>query len=162
MSSERRAGSEVTRLKPHHFVDIITSFGRGVPFTPHPYGHALHSVAERIVADRDALIEVELGADDICGPCVHNVGGACDDTIDTSFRPAAPASKEAWNRRLDRRWSERLGLRPGDRLTARTFCAKLRDQLGRMGEVYREMPADHTASRSQNLATGIRRFLEDG
>jgi hypothetical protein len=42
-------------IKPHHCVDILTALGdRGVDVSPHPYGHALHRVAQAILADRDA------------------------------------------------------------------------------------------------------------
>ena len=47
-------------IKPHHFVDIITYYGAGIDiFKPHPYGHALHSVAEEILSNRDIFLEVE-------------------------------------------------------------------------------------------------------
>jgi hypothetical protein len=151
--------AEPIRIKPHHLVDIITSSGRGQAFEPHAYGHALHTVAARILADPDVTLVMEGGADDICAPCSHNIGGACDDTIDTSFRPTAPPRKQDWNLLLDRRWCERLGLEFGDVLTARHFCQHLRDQAGDLADIYPEMPAAHTADRAKNLHAGIERFL---
>ena len=86
----------MTAIKPHHFVDILAALGEGVvDFQPHPYGHALHSVVLNILAFRDSLLRIELGADDICRPCRHLVAGKCKDTIDISFRPQAPGSKQA-------------------------------------------------------------------
>ena len=152
--------TEPIRIKPHHLVDIITSFGRGMAFEPHPYGHALHTVAERILADPDIVLQMDQGADDICGPCERNVDGVCDDTIDTSYRPAAPPRKQDWNLLLDRRWCERLGLEPGGQLTARQFCERLRGHAGALADIYPEMPATHTADRAKNLHNGITRFLE--
>ena len=152
---------EILRIKPHHFVDIVTALGGGTTaYAPHPYGHALHTVAARVLRDRDILLEMELGADDICKPCRHNVGGLCDDTIDTSFRPTAPSSKREWNLRIDRRWCERLKMKPGDRLTARQFCERLRDLAGDLTDIYREVPADRTADRAARLKEGVRKFLE--
>ncbi len=85
-------------IKPHHFVDILTDIGGGTTsWEPHPYGHAVHTVAGALLANRDATVRIELGADDICAPCVHNVDGVCVDTIDTSYRPDAPESKREWN-----------------------------------------------------------------
>ena len=153
---------ETTRIKPHHFIDIVTSIGRGAEFKPHPYGHAVHSVAEKVMRNRDAVLEMELGADDICAPCTHNVDGLCDDSIDTSFRPGAPASKREWNLIIDRRWCERLGLKQGDRLTAREFCGRLRDSAGDITDIYREEPADRTADRAANMRRGVELFLEGG
>lgn len=150
-------------IKPHHFVDILTAFGSGQrAFEPHPYGHGVHAVAAKVLADPDVVLAVELGADDICGPCVHNVNGLCDDTIDTSFRPEAPRSKREWNLLIDRRWCERLGLAQGDRLTAREFCRRLRDLAGDLADIYREIPADMTAQRAGKLKEAVRRLLGEG
>ena len=151
------------RIKPHHFIDIVADIGRGqTAWTPHPYGHAVHTVAARILAEPDVLLEMELGADDICAPCKHNVGGLCDDTIDTSFRPAAPSSKREWNLLIDRRWCERLGLAQGDRLTARQFVQRLLQGMGRVGDIYREEPRKRTGERVRALKAGLREFLEGG
>lgn len=147
-------------IKPHHFVDIVTSFGRGqTTFRPHPYGHAVHSVSERLLRDHGAPLEMEFGADDICAPCAHNIDGLCDDTIDTSFRPDAPSSKREYNLLLDQRWSERLGLKEGDRLTAREFCQRVRERVDDISDTYREMPAESNAERWMHIQAGLDIFL---
>ena len=151
---------DAIRIKPHHFIDIVTRVGEGGAFQPHPYGHAVHTVAARILADADVMLEMELGADDICAPCVHNVDGLCDDRIDTSYRPQAPPLKREWNLRIDRRWCDRLGLRPGERLTARAFCERLRDRAGDITDIYREEPPDRTADRARKLSAGVEEFLD--
>jgi hypothetical protein len=152
---------DMITIKPHHFVDIITAIGDGrTEFQPHPYGHALHIVAEQILGNRDVCLRIELGADDICLPCRHNVDGLCDDTIDTSFRPKAPKSKRQYNLLIDRRWSERLGVQQDDQLTARELCLSIRDCAGDIRDVYRELPADRTAERQAKLQEGVARFLE--
>jgi len=149
-------------IKPHHFVDIMTSFGAGsVSFEPHPYGHTVHVVAEQILGNRDVPLGIELGADDICKPCVHNIDGLCDDTIDTSYRPSAPSLKREWNLLIDRRWCARLGIEQGDELTARELCERLRDLAGDITDIYREIPARLTADRAGKLEKGIARFLND-
>jgi len=152
---------EVIRIKPHHFVDIITRLGQGAgSLQPHPYGHALHSVFEHILRDPDVLLEMELGADDVCAPCRHNIDGLCDDVIDTSYRPEAPASKQQWNLLIDRRWCERLGLAQGQRLTARQFCQRLRERASDITDIYREIPADRTRQRHARLLRGVRKMLQ--
>ena len=148
-------------IKPHHLVDILTALGEGrTVFAPHPYGHAVHTVARAILGNRHVTVRMEFGADDICGPCCHNVEGLCDDTIDTSFRPQAPESKRAYNLLIDQRWAERLGVREGDQLTAREFCVLIRDRAGDITDVYRENPAARTAERQAKLRKGIDAFLE--
>jgi len=148
--------NEPIPIKPHHLIDILRSFGQGRRvFQPHPCGHAVHAVAAHLLEARDAEIRIELGADAICAPCRHNAGGACDDTIDTSFRPAAPSAKGDWNLLLDRRWCERLGLAQGDRLTVRQFCRRVRQRAGDLRGIYREEPADRTAARTADLWRGL-------
>ncbi|MEW6750741.1 MAG: hypothetical protein AB1505_07155 [Candidatus Latescibacterota bacterium] len=147
-------------IKPHHFVDIVTSLGRGVrSFAPDARGHALHVVARAVQADPSLMLVVELGADAICLPCRHNVRGLCDDVIDTSRRPAAPSSKREWNLRLDRRWCARLGLGQGERLTVRQLCVRLRDAAGDLVGIYPEEEAARTADRQANLSQGIALLL---
>jgi hypothetical protein len=152
--------TEPIAIKPHHFADLITAFGSGqVCFEPHPYGHAVHLVARQLQANAELPLAIELGADHICGPCIHNVDGQCDDTIDTSYRPQAPRLKREWNLRLDQRWCRRLRLRPGDRLTARQLGERLRDLAGDIADIYREIPRERTAKRAANLQRGIELFL---
>lgn len=154
---------QVIRIKPHHFVDIITSFGAGQrTFEPHAYGHGVHSVSERVLRDRDAMLEMETGAADICVPCIHNIDGLCHDTIDTSYRPDAPTSKREWNLIIDGRWCDRLGVRQGDRLSARQFVERLRDLAGDIADIYREEPGHRTADRWRNLQEGVSFFLSAG
>ncbi len=148
-------------IKPHHFVDIVTAFGGGCAhFQPHPYGHAVHSVAKEVLANRDVNLRIELGADDICLPCHHNVDGLCDDTIDTSFRPQAPESKREYNLLIDQRWAKRLGVQQDDQLTARELCLHIRDYAGDITDIYRETPAGQTAERQAKLQRGVAKFLE--
>jgi len=151
---------EMIAIKPHHFVDIITSFGAGKrTFQPHPYGHAVHVISECILQNHDVLLEIEIGADDICKPCIHNINGSCDDTIDTSFRPTAPSSKREWNLMIDKRWCERIKVKQGDRFSARKLAERIRDDMGDITDIYREIPNDMTAERAQKLMKGIQFFM---
>ncbi len=147
-------------IKPHHFVDILRDLGAGrADYQPHPFNHALHTVARAILVDPDVLLRLEFGADDICGPCIHNIGGLCDDTIDTSFRPTAPSSKREYNLLIDRRWCRQLGLADGDVLSARQLALRIRECLLSMPEIYIENQPDNTAARQADVARGITTFL---
>lgn len=148
------------RIKPHHLVDIISALGAGPPVLgPSPYGHALHTVTVRVLEDPDALVLIELGADDICAPCMHNVSGRCDDAIDTSYRPAAPTSKGAYNLLVDRRWCDRMQLRQGDTLTVRGFCERLLASVGDISGVYREEAGSYIVDKARDIRTGVGRLL---
>ena len=132
-------------IKPHHFVDIITVFGDGrTSDEPHPFGHALHLVSREVLGNRDVQLRMELGADDICAPCRHNINGLCDDVIDTSYRPDAPKSKREWNLIIDLRWCGRLGIKQDDRMAARQLCEIIRERAGDITDIYREIPAART------------------
>ena len=152
---------DAIRTKPHHFVDIICDYGAGKEeWEPAAYGHAVHVVAARAVAERDVTLVMESGADDICAPCVHNIDGLCDDTIDTSFRPSAPRSKREWNLIIDGRWYERLGLRDGDRLTASEFVRLLREVTAEdVDLIYRELPPEMRAKRLERIRSGAEKYL---
>lgn len=145
------------RIKPHHFVDIVTALGDGkTRYSPHPYGHDQHRVAREILGNPDRVLEMELGADDICEPCVHNLAGECDDRIDISFRPDAPVSKKEWNLLIDRRWCKALGLKQGDRLTANDFCILLKCMdRSTIEVVYSEIPPHMKLQKAEKLRAGV-------
>ena len=148
-------------IKPHHFVDILTALGDGrTEFPPHPYGHAEHIVAKAILGGRDIDLRIELGVDDICLPCRHNIDGLCEDKIDTSFRPQARTSKREYNLLIDQRWSEQLNVQQDDQLTARELCSRIQDCAGDISDIYRETPAEKTAERQAKMQRGVANFLE--
>lgn len=154
---------EPIHIKPHHLIDVVTALGSGQrKFQPHPYGHAVHTVAEHVMNNPDAALEMDLGIDDICAPCIHNIDGLCDDTIDISYRPGAPSLKQESNIIIDRRWCARLGLAQADRLTARKFCRLVRDRAADITDIYLEIPRDRTAERAEHLARGVEFFLAPG
>jgi hypothetical protein len=83
--------NDIISIRPLHFVDILCDYGAGTDrFEPHPYGHAVHTVANRMLDDKDVMLEITLAPDDVCTPCSHNIEGVCDNNIDRSFRPSAP------------------------------------------------------------------------
>ena len=104
-------------------------------------------------------MEIEPGSDDICKPCRHNVGGFCDDTIDTSFRPEAPSAKMEWNLLIDQRWCKRLMIGQGDRMSARALAQKNFLNMGYIKTIYCEIPAERTTVKSVQLAKGLKYYL---
>ena len=106
-------------LRPHHLIDIITHYGNDVEFIPHPYGHAVHTVAAQVLSHLVVVVEFVLGADDICAPCQHlQPDGRCDDVL---RQLAAPVPKQAYNDELDGRLFSFFGITPGVRMTVRQF-----------------------------------------
>jgi hypothetical protein len=143
------------KLRPHHLIDIICDYGRGVEFSPHPYGHAMHTVAARVVAEPSIQIELVLAADDICAPCCHlQADGSCDDVLS---QLAEPISKQAYNDDLDERVFSALGLHPHARLTVRAFLERLHAYVPGIEQICTH-PGESQADRLQGLRAGLERL----
>ena len=111
------------KLRPHHLIDIIRSYGHGVQFEPHPYGHAQHRVAEQVLKDPDLAVEFVLAADAVCYPCQHlGADGQCDDVL---HQLEVPISKQAYNDALDAKLFSYFGMEPGTRMKVGEFLAGL-------------------------------------
>ena len=107
------------QLRPHHLLDIVTSYGNGEEFKPHPYGHAVHTVARVILSNVNQRVEFIVGSDEICRPCCHRQpDGRCDDVLE-QFE--TPISKQQYNDDLDNRLFAYLNLVSGRVLTVRQF-----------------------------------------
>lgn len=152
--------TDAIRIRPLHFVDIICDHGAGTEvFEPHPFGHAVHTVANQMLEDKTTLLEITLEPDAICIPCVHNVDDVCDSLLDRTGRPTAPVMMRDWDLMINQRWCKRLGLAEGDRLTAREFCERLRDLRGDIHEIFPEFIDGRIDIKARNLTEGIRKFL---
>lgn len=142
------------RARPHHLLDIISQIGGGGDFRPHPYGHAVHTVAERVMADPEVLITFVVGADDICDPCVHLVAGRCDDML-THLDP--PRSKQDYNDDLDRRLLAYFGMTEGQQMTFRDYLAIIRAHFEGLEQVCSH-PGEDPAARRERLDRGLQHF----
>ena len=146
------------RARPHHLIDIVTQIGGGGAFKPHPYGHAVHLVAEQVMADPDLTVTFVVGADDICEPCVHLLetaeGPRCDDVL-SHLDP--PISKQEYNDDLDRRLMEFLGLSEGQALTFRDYLVLIRERFSGIEDICTH-PGQDPTSRRNKLNRGLEAF----
>jgi len=142
------------RLRPHHLLDIITQYGSGAPFGPSPYGHAVHTVAEAVLADPSSTIELVVDADDICAPCKHLVDGRCDDVLG-QLDP--PSSKQDYNDDLDRRVLAHLGIARGAVMTFGRYVQAVADRLEGIEQVCAH-PGEDPARRLADLTAGLHRL----
>jgi len=148
------------RIKPHHFIDIITSFSKDkLLLKSHEYRHHVHSITKEVIENRDLILKIELNADDICEPCIHNMKGICDDTLDISNRPKVPSLKREWNLILDKRWCKRLKLEQGDIISVSDFCELLKEGSNNLLEIYKENDKENTIKREINLKIGLQKYL---
>jgi hypothetical protein len=107
------------KLRPHHVLDIVSSYGHDEEFKPHEYGHAVHAVALSIIADIDQEVEFVLGADEICRPCKHlQPDGQCDDVL---HQMNPPRSKQEYNDNLDNVLFDYLGFPIDSVVTMREY-----------------------------------------
>jgi hypothetical protein len=105
-------------LRPHHLLDILRDYGLGSKFEPSPYGHAVHTVAQDILADTSITVKFVVGADEICRPCKHlQPNGKCNDVL----RLSPPVSKQQYNDELDRQLLEYLELPEDMVITVREY-----------------------------------------
>jgi hypothetical protein len=142
------------KLRPHHLLDIITQLGQGQPFVPSDYGHAVHTVAQIVIADPKQQVELVVGADAICAPCRFLLDGRCTDTI-PAFDP--PASKQEYNDALDRQVLAHLGLHEGQVLTVRRFAETVLERLTGLEQVCSH-PGEQPVARLRHLRHGLQKL----
>ena len=141
-------------LRPHHLLDIITAYGAGAEFKPHPYGHAVHTCAEIVLNDLDTEVEFIIGADFICEPCIHLVEGRCDDVV-SQLDP--PPSKQDHNDDLDRRVFAHLQMQEGAVMTVREFLRVVREHFQGLPEICVH-PKRSLEERAANLDAGLKKL----
>jgi hypothetical protein len=140
------------KLKPHHVLDIVSHYGEGRDFQPHPYGHAVHTVAQALIANQDLTIEFTLGADDICQPCRHRqADGRCDDVL--AQLPEKP-SKHDYNLSLDKKLFACFGFPAGRVMTFRAYLEIVTRYLPGLERICSH-PGENPASRLAGLQKGL-------
>ena len=145
------------RLRPHHLIDIICSYGHGTAFEPHPYGHAVHRIAASVIENPDIEAEFVLAADDICAPCRHlRVDGQCTDVLS---QLAEVVSKQSYNDGLDRKVFAFLEMQPGVRMKVSAFLNRLDEHMPRIAEICTH-PGEDPRHRLEGLEKRLARFAE--
>lgn len=143
------------KLRPHHILDILRTYGHDKTFVPHPYGHALHTVAQSILSDLTQEIELIVGADAICQPCQHlQTDGSCDDIL---RQLETPLSKQSYNDTLDRRLFSYLDLTPGTMLSIQQFFEIVQERIPGI-ETICTHPHEHAQYRLNGLIQGFQKL----
>lgn len=142
----------VMKLRPHHLLDIITDYGHGSEFKPHPYGHAVHTVAKAVLSDQEMKVEFIVGADEICKPCKYlRPDGICADSL---RQISPPMSKQEYNDNIDNRLFLYLGLAPGAVMTVREFLEIVNEKVPGIEKVCTHTFNDQK-SRLEGLTKGL-------
>jgi hypothetical protein len=142
----------VMKLRPHHILDIISGYGHAAEFKPHPYGHAVHSVAQAILSDTELKVEFIVGADEICQPCRHLTSdGLCEGVL---HQLDPPLSKQEYNDTLDRRLFDYLGFAPGTVMTIRQYLKIVDKKVPGIEEICTH-PKEDQRQRLDGLIRGL-------
>jgi len=143
------------RLRPHHLIDIVSKYGHGAKFEAHPYGHALHIVAQQVVNHPHLGVELVLAADEICYPCRHlRVDGQCEDIL---HQLEEPISKQTYNDELDGKLFSNFKIQPGTRMTVGEFLERLNEHTPGIEKVCTH-PGEMERSRLEGLMRGLTRL----
>ena len=139
-------------IRPHHLIDIVSDYGHGIRYTPHPYDHALHTVAAQLIGDLDAQVEFVLAADDICAPCRYLIpDGRCTDVLSQlADRP----SKQTYNDALDGKLFAYFDMQPGTQITVRAFLTRLGERTPGVEEICTH-PGEKQGDRLNGLRNGL-------
>ncbi len=139
------------RIRIHHFFDIIRDHGKGKLLKPHPYGHAYHTVGNRLISGEIDQIRLVIENDDICCDCSKLVSGHC---IDTIHHRADFTSKEKFNDYLDSRIMKTLGLEGGQIISIEALLDLTCIYLDHIEDLYEGNDPEHTRTRAVNVTRG--------
>jgi len=148
-------------IKPHHFLDIIKLYGKGIEsFTKdEQYNHDFYSVANEIINNDQVLIKITLFEDDICGPCKYiGNSGMCTDKI---YHINGISSKDQWNKILDKRILEYANVSENSEYYASDFCKILYSIKEYIFDIWREENDSAKKGRYDAFCTGAIKYLEN-
>jgi hypothetical protein len=110
------------KIKPHHFLDIIKLYGKGIEkfVSDTRYHHNFYGVANEIINNHQIELSITSGSDDICIPCIYlGKDKKCTDRI---FHIAGIDSKNEWNKILDHRIMRQTKIIEGESYSAHELC----------------------------------------
>ena len=142
-------------LRPHHILDIISAYGKGIDYQPHPYGHSLHLVAPRLLSNLDSKVKLVLNSDDICKGCMHLLpDGKCKDVLD-QLSPSP--SKQAYNDVLDSRLFDDLTMEPDSEIPTYEFLSEVNKRVPGIEKICTH-PKEDQQERLDGLVSGLKKL----
>lgn len=138
--------------RPHHLLDIISDYGQGVTYQPHPYGHSLHIVAPKLLAELNTGIKLVIAADAVCAGCKNlRPDGKCTDVLG-QLTPS-PA-KQAYNDVLDARVLDCFAIKPDTEMTFRDYLEIVNKHVPGIEKICTH-PKENEQERLQGLIEGL-------
>jgi hypothetical protein len=143
------------RLRPHHILDIVRNIGHERKIEPHPFGHDLHVITNKILGDIDQPLVLVVGADDICIPCTKlNADSICVDVLpQCDDKP----SKQKYNDSLDQKVLVYLDLGEGAQLTVREYLMCVNSKLNGIEKICTH-PKEDERYRLEGLFVGLKKL----
>jgi len=112
------------RLRPHHLLDIISSYGSGADLeAKHPWGASVADVTRRVLADIDQVAVMTAGVDAICTTCSKLVEQTCTARLGDNLL------MREYNDDLDARLFQRLHLDEGQPISIRACLRRVNEDL---------------------------------
>jgi hypothetical protein len=148
--------------KPHHLLDTIRLYGSGINhfFPDLIRHHDFDRVGRFNLTNPSGIVRLTVGSDDICRPCRFNQDHHCIDSV--AENPQQFKSKEVWNRTIDKRLLDALGLQENDEITVLAFCQtallSLNDE--NIKQIWQERPAFETSLRTIFLLRGLNKYVQ--
>lgn len=134
------------QLRPHHIVDIVTTYGKGGRFTPSKKGHSQHIVAPKLLSNLDMKIDFVVAADDLCKGCKHMLSdGRCDDLLSTSKK-----SKQVYNDSLDTALLDYLLIEQNSVMTVRKYLEMINDKVPGIEKI-----CTHSSEKQEERLNGL-------
>ncbi len=143
------------KLRPHHILDIVRNIGHDRVVEPHPFGHDLHVVSNKIRENIDQPLLLIVGADDICLPCTKlNAEAICIDVLpQCDDKP----SKQIYNDLLDAKVLIYLNLTNGIQLTVREYLNCVNAKLDGIEKICTH-PKEDESYRLKGLKMGLKKL----
>jgi hypothetical protein len=140
------------KMRPHHIVDIITSHGQGVEWTPAESGHSQHIIAPQLLENSDLKIKLIVNNDDLCKGCIHLMpDGKCADVL-AQLTPSP--SKQAYNDVLDCRLLDQFEIEINSVMTMREYLAIINGHVPGIEDICTH-PKEDKAERLTGLTEGL-------
>lgn len=149
---------EKFKIKPHHFMDIIKLYGKGIEaFVPDKkMGHDFYKVANQIVQDKNTILQLTICGDDICKPCKSYK----EHCIDPLTRIPGFTAKNEYNKTLDKRMIALFHLDENKPYSAKDLCTIYLNNHDLIFQVWKEEDSSITQKRHDWFVEGANKYLQ--
>lgn len=150
----------IITIKPHHYIDMIKLYGSGLSrFVPDTeYHHSFYCVGNSILNDPDVKLSFTIECDDVCSNCkFESKEGTCQDTVKNL---PGYNSKDLYNKMIDRKLIDLLGLDIKKTYTSKEYCELVYENRNVIFQVWTIENQEVTQRRYDLFSKGCERYLQ--